>query len=45
MLSTLLELVGFGLLVTAAALVSIPLGVAIAGASCICLGYLIGRDL
>lgn len=45
MLTTALELVGFGLLVVAAALVAIPLGIAAAGASCIVLGYLIGRDL
>ena len=45
MLSTVLELAGFGLLVLAAALVAVPLGIAVAGASCIVLGYLIGRDL
>jgi len=44
-LSTALELAGFGLLVIAAALVALPLGIAVAGASCIVLGYLIGRDL
>ena len=45
MLSTALELAGFALLVTAAALVAVPLGIAVAGASCIALGYLLGRDL
>lgn len=45
MLSTVLELAGFALIVTAAALVAIPLGVAAAGVSCILLGYLLGRDL
>ena len=45
MLTTALELVGFGLLVVAAALVAVPLGIAAAGASCILLGFLIGRDL
>lgn len=45
MLSTLMELTGFALLVAAAALVSIPLGLAVAGVSFIALGYLIGRDL
>ena len=45
MLSTALELAGFALLVVAAALVAVPLGIATAGASCIALGYLIGRDL
>jgi hypothetical protein len=45
MLSTALELAGFALIVTAAALVAIPLGVAAAGVSCILLGYLLGRDL
>lgn len=44
MLSTVLELTGFGLLVAAAALVAIPLGIAVAGASFIILGYLLGRD-
>lgn len=45
MLSTALELAGFALIVTAAALVAIPLGIATAGVSCILLGYLLGRDL
>ena len=45
MLSTALELAGFALIVTAATLVAIPLGVAAAGVSCILLGYLLGRDL
>lgn len=45
MVSTALELVGFGLLVVAAGLVAVPLGIAAAGASCIILGYLMGRDL
>lgn len=45
MISTALELVGFALLVTAAALVAVPLGIAVAGGSCILLGYLLGRDL
>jgi hypothetical protein len=40
-----MELAGFGLLVTAAALVAIPLGIAVAGVSLIILGYLLGRDL
>ena len=44
MLSTALELAGFGLLVIAAALVAVPLGIAVAGGSCIVLGYLMGRD-
>jgi hypothetical protein len=45
MLSTALELAGFALIVTAAALVAIPLGIAAAGVSCILLGYLLGREL
>jgi hypothetical protein len=45
MLSTALELAGFALIVTAAALVAVPLGMAAAGVSCILLGYLLGRDL
>jgi hypothetical protein len=44
-MSTALELVGFALLVVAAGLVTIPLGIAVAGASFIVLGYLLGRDL
>ncbi len=45
MLSTALELTGFALLVAAATLVAVPLGLAVAGLSLVTVGYLMGRDL
>lgn len=42
-ISTLLELLGFVALSVAAFLVTLALGFAVAGASCIAIGYLIGR--
>ena len=42
-LTTLLELAGFALLAVAAWLVAPPLGLAVAGVSCIAIGWLTGR--
>ncbi len=42
-LTTLLEVTGFALLAGAAWLVAVPLGVAVAGAACIAIGWLTGR--
>lgn len=44
MLSTILELAGFGLLVLAAFLVSVPLGLAVAGLVVFGVGALLGRS-
>jgi hypothetical protein len=41
--STVLEIVGFAAISAAAFLVTVTLGLLVAGASCIAIGYLIGR--
>ena len=41
--STVLEVVGFAAVSAAAFLVTLTLGLAVAGASCIAIGYLMGR--
>lgn len=41
--STILELAGFALVIAAAFTVAIPLGLAVAGISCIGIGILLGR--
>jgi hypothetical protein len=43
-LSTVLEVLGLALIVLAAALVAIPLGIAVGGAAFVLVGYLLGRD-
>lgn len=43
-LSTVLELTGLALLTLAAALVAIPLGIAVGGAALVLIGYLLGRE-
>lgn len=42
--STILELAGFALVIAAAFAVALPLGLAVAGISCIGVGYLLGRS-
>jgi|694.fasta_scaffold03440_3 hypothetical protein len=42
--STILELAGFALIVAAAFVVAVPLGLAVAGVSCVAIGYLLGRS-
>lgn len=44
MISTLVELAGFGCLVAAAMLVSLILGLAVAGACLLLIGYLVSKD-
>lgn len=44
MLTTGLELAGFALLTVAAFTVALPLGLAVAGGSCLAVGYLLGRS-
>lgn len=41
--STVLEIVGFAAVSAAAFLVALTLGLAVAGVSCIAIGYLMGR--
>lgn len=41
--STILELAGFALVIAAAFVVAIPLGLAVAGIACIGIGVLLGR--
>lgn len=43
-LTTGLELAGFALLVAAAFVVAVPLGLAVAGVSCLAVGFLLGRS-